>query len=93
MTSAGRTSFALLEGATACVLALVPAALVWLAAAEYLPTWCRLASVEWEICGVLLLVSAAVLLVSVLALLQTWGTDSSRVAQGPVSAERRQAGS
>jgi hypothetical protein len=69
------TPFGVLEGITAVVLGLVPASLVWMTAAEYLPSWCRLPSVELEIYGVLLLLSAAILLVSVLALLQTWDTD------------------
>jgi hypothetical protein len=79
----GTTSLGVLEGTTAVVLALVPASLVWLSTAEYLPSWCRLPSVELEIYGVLLLLTASVLLVSVLALLQTWDTSSAAPVVGP----------
>jgi hypothetical protein len=67
-----KTSFGLLEAITAVVLAMVPPMLLWLVIAESLPVWCRLPSVELEIYGVLILLSAAILLVSALALLQTW---------------------
>jgi hypothetical protein len=71
-----KTSFGLLEGITAVVLAMVPPLLLWLVLAESLPDWCRLPSVELEIQGVLILLSVAILLVSALALMQTWRTGA-----------------
>jgi hypothetical protein len=60
-----------LEWFTAAVLLLVLVALAWMAAADVLPASCHLASLEVEILGVLGLLVAALLLVSVLALLPT----------------------
>jgi hypothetical protein len=65
------TSFLLLEWVTAAVLVLVLAALGWMAAADRLPTACRLPSLEMEILAVLGLLTVALLLVSVLALFHT----------------------
>jgi hypothetical protein len=62
---------AALEWVTAVVLVLVLAALAWMAMADYLPAWGRLLSLEAEILGVLGLLTAALLFVSVLALLHT----------------------
>ena len=63
--------FLLLEWLTAAVLVLVLAALGWMAAADRLPALFRLPSLEAEILAVLGLLTAALLLVSVLALLHT----------------------
>jgi CHASE2 domain-containing sensor protein len=67
----GLTTFPLLEWVTAFVLALVLAALAWMAVADLLPVSWRLLSLEAEILGALGLLTAALLLVSVLALLHT----------------------
>jgi hypothetical protein len=61
----------LLERVTAGVLLLVLACLAWLVVVANQPTWGRLFPVEVEVAVVLALVSAALVLVSVLALLQT----------------------
>jgi hypothetical protein len=61
----------LLEWVTAAVLVLVLAALGWMAAADGLPVSCRLPWLEAEIVTVLVLLTTALLLVSVLALLHT----------------------
>jgi len=63
--------FLLLEWVTAAVLVLVLAALGWMAAADRLPASCRLPSLEVEIVAVIGLLTTALLLVSVLALLHT----------------------
>jgi hypothetical protein len=65
------TPFVLLEWVTAAVLVLVLVALGWMAAADHLPASCRLPSLEAEILGMLGLLTTALLLVSVLALLHT----------------------
>jgi len=61
----------LLEWLTAGVLVLVLAALAWMAAADLLPSSWRVLPLEVEIFGVLGLLTLALLLVSVLALLHT----------------------
>ena len=65
------TSLPLLERGTAVVLVLVLAALGWMAVADLLPGSWRLLSLRAEILGVLGLLTTALLLVSVLALLHT----------------------
>jgi len=67
----GSTSFLLLEWVTAVVLVLVLAALGWMAGADLLPASWRLLSLEVEILAALTLLTAALLFVSVLALLHT----------------------
>jgi len=67
----GSTSFLLLEWVTAVVLVLVLAALGWMAGADLLPASWRLLSLEVEILVALTLLTAALLFVSVLALLHT----------------------
>jgi hypothetical protein len=67
----GSTSFLLLEWVTAAVLVLVLAALGWMAGADLLPASWRLLSLEVEILVALTLLTAALLFVSVLALLHT----------------------
>jgi hypothetical protein len=63
--------YPLLEWVTAIVLVLVLASLVWMAMADLLPQPWRLLSLEAEIIGILALLITTILLVSVLALLQT----------------------
>jgi hypothetical protein len=65
------TTFPVLEWFTALVLVLVLIALAWMAVADLLPASWRLLSLEAEILGVLALFTAALLSVSVLALLHT----------------------
>jgi hypothetical protein len=60
-----------LEWITAAVLVLVLASLAWMAVADFLPASCRPFWLEVEILSVLGLVIAALLFVSVLALLHT----------------------
>ena len=67
----GLTTFPVLEWFTALVLMLVLVALAWMAVADLLPASWRLLSLEAEILGVLGLLTAALLSVSVLALLHT----------------------
>jgi hypothetical protein len=67
----GLTTFPVLEWFTALVLVLVLVALAWMAVADLLPESWRLLSLEAEILGVLGLLTAALLSVSVLALLHT----------------------
>jgi hypothetical protein len=73
----------LLEKGTTLVLALVLASLGWMAAAESLPAWGRLPSVAWEIGVVLGLLTAALVLVSVLALLPRSADDEGGGAGPP----------
>jgi hypothetical protein len=61
----------LLEWLTAAVLVLVLASLGWIVVAAYLPGWGRWLPVEAEVIAVLALLTAALVLVSVLALLHT----------------------
>jgi hypothetical protein len=63
--------FAVLELLTAVVLVAVMMALGWTLLAAYGPEWLRLASTEVEVLLVLVLLTAALLLVSVVALLHT----------------------
>jgi hypothetical protein len=63
-----------LEWVTAAVLVLVLGALAWMAAADRLPPTWRPLTLEGEILGVLGLLTAALLFVSVLALLHTRAT-------------------
>ena len=65
------TTIPVLEWITAAVLVLVLAALAWMAVADFLPASCRPLWLEVEILSVLGLVTAALLFVSVLALLRT----------------------
>jgi hypothetical protein len=60
-----------LERLTAAVLLLVIAAVGWMVCVTVRPDWLRLPSVEMEAVAVLGLLTAAVLLVSVVALLHT----------------------
>jgi hypothetical protein len=61
----------LLEWLTAVVLILVLASLGWMVVAAYLPAWGRWLPVEAEVNLVLVLLTAALVLVSALALLHT----------------------
>jgi hypothetical protein len=61
----------LLERATAGLLLLVLAALGWMIVASYNPDWGRLASLELEVVLVVGLLLAALVLVSVVALMHT----------------------
>ena len=67
ISAAGR----LLERAAAGLLLLVLAALGWMIVASYNPEWGRLASLELEVVLVVGLLLAALVLVSVVALLHT----------------------
>jgi hypothetical protein len=60
-----------LERLTAAVLLLVVLALGWIILAAYQPGWARWAAVEVEVALVLGLLTAALVLVSVVALLHT----------------------
>jgi hypothetical protein len=60
-----------LEWLTAGVLVLVLASLGWMVVAAYLPAWGRWLPVEAEVNLVLVLLAAALILVSALALLHT----------------------
>jgi hypothetical protein len=60
-----------LERLTAAVLLLVVLALGWIILVAYQPTWARLAAVEAELLVVLGLLTAGLVLVSVVALLHT----------------------
>jgi hypothetical protein len=60
-----------LEGITTVVLVLVVLAVGWMIPAAYGPAWVRLASLEAEVIVVLTLLIGALLLVSLVALLQT----------------------
>src|SRR5207245_10803492 len=68
---ASEPRYPLLERVTALVLVLVVLALGWIIGAAYLPGMPRLASAEMEVLVVLALLSLALLLVSVVALLHT----------------------
>jgi hypothetical protein len=63
--------YPLLERVTAGVLWLVVAAVAWMSLVAYLPGWLRFGSVEVEIATITGLLTAALILVSVLALLHT----------------------
>ena len=63
--------YRLLEQSASAILLLVLAALVWMIVATYIPEWGRLASLEFEIIGIVGLLIAALLLVSFVALLHT----------------------
>jgi hypothetical protein len=63
--------FRLIEGVASGVLLLVLAALAWMIVAAYVPEWGRLASLEFEVIFILALLLAALLAVSVVALLHT----------------------
>ncbi len=65
--------YELLERVTAVALALVAVALLWLLAAGAGIDWLRLPSEVWEVVVVLVLFTAALMLVSVLALLESRG--------------------
>jgi hypothetical protein len=60
-----------LERLTAVVLLLVIASVVWMVCVAFQPDWLRLPSVEMEVVVVLGLLTAALVLVSVVALLHT----------------------
>jgi uncharacterized membrane protein (DUF485 family) len=60
-----------LERATVAVLILVLVALAWMVTVAYQPTWLRVVSEEIEVGVVLGLFVAAILLVSLVALLHT----------------------
>ena len=66
-----RPPLQLLELATAVVLLSVLTALSWIIVVAYVPAWMRLPSLEMEIIVVLAVLSAALLLVSLIALLHT----------------------
>jgi hypothetical protein len=63
--------FRLLEGATAVVLLLVLATLLWMVAAAYLPGWAAWARAEVQVVAVVVLLVSALLLVSAVALWHT----------------------
>jgi len=60
-----------LERSTAALLVLVVVSLGWMMGAAYSPGWPRLASAEMEVIALLALLSGALVLVSLVALLQT----------------------
>jgi hypothetical protein len=64
-------SYRLLEPITAIVLLLVIAALGWMTLAAYEPAWGQGAGAEMQVVIVLALLGAALVLVSVVALLHT----------------------
>jgi hypothetical protein len=64
-------SFPLLERITGLVLVLVVVALAWMVAVAYEPTWLRFAALQVEVIVVVALLSAALALVSLVALLHT----------------------
>ena len=64
-------SYRLLELTASAVLSMVLAAVCWMIAVAYYPEWGRMASVEVEVIGIVVLLVAALGLVSVVALLQT----------------------
>ncbi len=68
---AARRGFPALEGITATVLTLVLASLVWMIAAANWPEQFAWASTEVEVVAVIGLLTAALVLVSVVALLHT----------------------
>jgi hypothetical protein len=61
----------LLENVTAAVLIVVVLALGWIMIMAYQPEWARLPSLEAEVIFTLVLLAAALILVSVVALLHT----------------------
>jgi hypothetical protein len=63
----------LLERITALILLLVMGSLGWIVAAANFPSCAAWATLEWQVVIVLILLVAALLLVSVLALLHTRG--------------------
>jgi hypothetical protein len=60
-----------LERVTAVVLLLVVAALCWMLLAAYQPDWTEWATQETQVIAILVLLSAALVLVSVVSLLHT----------------------
>ena len=71
MSPGARPHWRALEHLTAVVLLAVVIALGWVVVVAYQPGWLRLPSVEWEIYIILVLLAAALLLVSLVALLHT----------------------
>jgi hypothetical protein len=69
--SPGKPEFLLLERVTAGVLLLVLVAVGWMTWASYFPEWGRLFPVEVEVILVLGVLTAALVLVTVLSLLHT----------------------
>jgi len=67
----GTRHFFLLEAVAAAALILTMLSLVWMMIVSYEPTWLRFASVEAEVIVVVALFVAALLLVSLIALLHT----------------------
>jgi succinate dehydrogenase hydrophobic anchor subunit len=67
----GTRHFLFLEAVAAAALILTMFSLVWMMIASYQPTWLRFASVEAEVITVVALFVAALLLVSLIALLHT----------------------
>ena len=63
--------YRLLEQTASAILLLVLAALGWMVVAATFPEWGRLASLEVEVIGIVGLLLAALLLVSIVALLHT----------------------
>ena len=63
--------FRLIEGIASGVLLLFLAAISWMIVAAYVPEWGRAASLEFEVIFILALLLAALLAVSVVALLHT----------------------
>ena len=73
MSQAAKPRWRALEQLTTVVLLAVVIALGWVVVVAYQPAWLRLPSVEWEIYIILVLLAAALLLVSLIALLHTRG--------------------
>jgi len=67
----GTRHFLLLEAVAAAALILTMLSLVWMMIASYQPAWLRFASVEAEVIVIVALFVAALLLVSLIALLHT----------------------
>jgi hypothetical protein len=63
--------YRLIEGIAAGVLLLVLASLGWMIVAAYVPEWGRAASLEFEVIFIVVLMLAALVLVSVVALMHT----------------------
>jgi hypothetical protein len=70
-TPPGGRHFPILERVTAAVLLLVLLALTWMVLAAYWPTAAGWATIEFQVIGVIVLLTLALLLVSVVALLHT----------------------
>ena len=70
-TQPNEPTYPLLERITGLVLVLVVVALGWMVVVAYEPTWLRFAALQVEVIVVVALLSAALALVSLVALLHT----------------------